>query len=76
MNLARWNVELPRPAWDGLCEAFARAENWKGLAQSWRRGEELLRENGISYNLLGRSKPEPPARGSLDPIPALMPEKE
>lgn len=65
---------VPRPAWEGFSERLQEIGG-KGLAQSWRRGEELLRENGISYNLLGdQSQNKRP--WNLDPIPALISESE
>ncbi|MFC0020047.1 circularly permuted type 2 ATP-grasp protein [Roseibacillus persicicus] len=64
----------PRPTWQDFSERL-RGLGKDGLGLSWRRGEELLRENGISYNLLGdQSQNKRP--WNLDPIPALMSESE
>lgn len=63
-----------RPAWQGLGSRLTDLGS-KGLAQSWRRGEELLRENGISYNLVG-DQGQSRRPWKLDPIPALISESE
>ncbi|MEM9479213.1 MAG: circularly permuted type 2 ATP-grasp protein [Verrucomicrobiota bacterium] len=47
----------------------------EGLAKAWRRGDDLLRENGISYNLLGDDE-DAHRPWNLDPIPLLLPEEE
>lgn len=68
----RDSSQSPRPSWQGLHERLVELGP-NGLSQSWRRGEELLRENGISYNLLSeQSGSERP--WNLDPIPALLSE--
>lgn len=47
----------------------------KGLNTSWRRGQELLRENGIAHNLPADSD-HGDRRWPLDPIPLLLDESE
>ena len=64
----------PRPQWEGFSKRLQEMGG-KGLAQTWRRGEELLRENGISYNLLGEQN-QNKRPWKLDPIPALISERE
>lgn len=63
-----------RPAW----ERFAKRLNHAGpdgLNQAWSRGEDLLRENGISYNLFSDlSDSQRP--WNLDPLPAMISESE
>ncbi len=63
-----------RPAWEGFGVRLKELGR-EGLSQSWRRGEELLRENGISYNLVG-DQGESQRPWKLDPIPALISESE
>ena len=64
----------PRPAWEKFSQRVGQLGG-KGVAQAWRRGEDLLRENGISYNLLGEvSQNKRP--WTLDPIPTLISESE
>jgi uncharacterized circularly permuted ATP-grasp superfamily protein/uncharacterized alpha-E superfamily protein len=43
----------------------------EGLENSWKRGETMLRENGIAYNLLVGG-PETERRWNLDPLPFLI----
>ena len=65
---------VPRPVWSDFSKRMLELGSG-GIAQAWRRGDELLRENGISYNLLGdQNQSQRPWK--LDPIPALMAEKE
>lgn len=64
----------PRPSWQAFSERL-HSLGKEGLGLSWRRGEELLRENGISYNLLG-DQSENKRPWNLDPIPALISESE
>lgn len=63
-----------RPAW----ENFSKRLNEAGpdaLNQAWGRGEDLLRENGISYNLFSeKSSNQRP--WNLDPLPLMIAEKE
>ncbi len=47
----------------------------KGLISAWRRGEEILRENGISFDLMTIS-PESLRRWNLDPIPLVLSKQE
>ncbi|NJM36397.1 MAG: circularly permuted type 2 ATP-grasp protein [Akkermansiaceae bacterium] len=47
----------------------------KGLISAWRRGEEILRENGISFDLMSSSS-ESLRRWNLDPIPLVLSQQE
>ncbi|MDP0491193.1 MAG: circularly permuted type 2 ATP-grasp protein [Verrucomicrobiota bacterium JB023] len=46
----------------------------EGLATSWKRGDELLRDNGLTHNLLSDSSTFRP--WNLDPIPLILSEAE
>lgn len=68
----------PDPASKALWRELADRLNemgLSGLVTAWRRGEDMLHENGVAHDL------QPEHRAStrqwdLDPIPLLMPEKE
>jgi len=47
-----------------------------GLASAWKRGEDMLRENGIAHNLLSGESAENARRWDLDPLPLLVSETE
>ncbi|MFC7336921.1 circularly permuted type 2 ATP-grasp protein [Haloferula chungangensis] len=47
-----------------------------GLASSWKRGEDMLYENGIAHNLLAGETAEDIRRWNLDPLPLLISENE
>lgn len=47
-----------------------------GLTSAWKRGEDMLRENGIAHNLLSGDSPENARRWDLDPLPLLISENE
>lgn len=46
-----------------------------GIKSAWKRGQELLHENGIAYNLLS-DDPSGDRRWALDPIPLALDETE
>ncbi|GAA5495675.1 uncharacterized protein Rv2567 [Rubritalea halochordaticola] len=46
-----------------------------GLNTAWRRGEDMLHENGVAHDLMPENKASS-RRWDLDPIPLLMSEKE
>lgn len=46
-----------------------------GLATAWKRGEDLLREHGIAYNLMA-DQPQSERLWNLDPIPLIISEEE
>ena len=48
----------------------------EGLANSWKRGEDMLRENGIAHSLLSGESEENARRWDLDPLPMLISENE
>ncbi|MGB6221134.1 circularly permuted type 2 ATP-grasp protein [Haloferula sp.] len=48
----------------------------EGLTNSWKRGEDMLRENGIAHNLLSGESEESVRRWDLDPLPMLISETE
>ncbi|MEM9235215.1 MAG: circularly permuted type 2 ATP-grasp protein [Verrucomicrobiota bacterium] len=48
----------------------------KGLTQSWKRGEDMLRENGIAHDLLSGDSGESVRRWDLDALPMLISESE
>lgn len=64
----------PRPAWDSFSKRLNNAGP-DGLNQAWGRGEDLLRENGISYNLFS-DQDDSQRPWNLDPLPAMISEKE
>lgn len=47
----------------------------KGINNAWKRGQDLLRENGIAHNLLAE-QPGNSRRWDLDPIPLVISETE
>ncbi|MGE9266566.1 MAG: circularly permuted type 2 ATP-grasp protein [Verrucomicrobiales bacterium] len=47
----------------------------EGLARAWKRGEEMLRENGIAHNLFPGT-PATERRWDLDPLPLILPYRE
>lgn len=63
-----------RPVWQAFGERLTQM-GASGINQSWKRGEELLRENGISYNLLSEQD-QAQRPWNLDPLPALISETE
>jgi uncharacterized circularly permuted ATP-grasp superfamily protein/uncharacterized alpha-E superfamily protein len=63
-----------RPAWKGFDDKLASLKA-EGLNNAWQRGEDMLRENGISYNLVSE-QPEHQRPWKLDALPALVPEEE
>ncbi|MEM9080448.1 MAG: circularly permuted type 2 ATP-grasp protein [Verrucomicrobiota bacterium] len=48
----------------------------EGLAQAWKRGDELLHQNGLSYNLHSDTASSSFRPWNLDPIPLLFSEAE
>lgn len=64
----------PRAAWGPFAERLSQIGS-AGINQSWKRGEELLRENGISYNLLSEQD-QAQRPWNLDPLPVLISETE
>ena len=48
----------------------------EGLTGVWKRGEDMLRENGIAHNLLSGDSDESARRWNLDPLPLLISENE
>lgn len=62
-----------RAAWRPAAGSFDRL-GYDGIAQRWREGQRLLRDNGVTYNIVGEGDSERPWR--LDGIPALLPQSE
>ena len=63
-------VGLVRPHWQTLVESLNQAGP-SGLAERWREGQRLIRDNGVTYNVYGDpKKTERP--WPLDPVPFLL----
>ena len=61
---------LVRPHWQTLVESLNQAGP-SGLAERWREGQRLIRDNGVTYNVYGDpKKTERP--WPLDPVPFLL----
>ncbi len=64
----------PRPAWAQIARRID-AMGAVGVTTAWKRGLDLLRENGIEYNV-GSDNSETERRWSLDPIPVVLSQDE
>ena len=62
-----------RPAWAKIAPAFERLGEW-GVAKRWAECQRLLRDNGVTYNIVGDSDSERP--WLLDGIPAVLSQTE
>ncbi|OJX70474.1 circularly permuted type 2 ATP-grasp protein [Magnetospirillum sp. 64-120] len=63
-----------RPHWRAFLDSFARLSP-EDLVQRWELGQNLLRDNGVTYNVHG--DPEGLDRPwTLDPLPLLLPAPE
>ncbi|KAF0222275.1 MAG: hypothetical protein FD176_2814 [Rhodospirillaceae bacterium] len=64
----------PRPHWRAFLDSFA-GLSAEDLVQRWELGQNLLRDNGVTYNVHG--DPEGLERPwTLDPLPLLLPAGE
>jgi len=66
--------EIHSNAWKSVFSELAPLGS-EGIQTAWRRGQELLHENGIAYNLLS-DEPSGDRRWALDPIPLAIDESE